>query len=97
MFFANFLSHMILGDSTYQPSQAKRWSNKYLSKVNVGDLLEVYTNGAYPATRHRVVIPEEEVVRRQPRQSFVLFLQPDAERVAKPIKGCMGHSYMMSA
>ena len=64
--------------------------------MNVGDLLEVYTNGAYPATRHRVVIPEEEVVRRQPRQSFVLFLQPDAERVAKPIKGYMGHSYMMS-
>ena len=53
----------------------------------MGDLLEVYTNGAYPATRHRVVIPEEEVVRRQPRQSFVLFLQPDAERVARPLKG----------
>ena len=47
----------------------------------------MYTNGAYPATRHRVVIPEEETVRKQPRQSFVLFLQPDAECVARPIKG----------
>ena len=71
--------------------------NVHFEQVNVGDLLEVYTNGAYPATRHRVVIPEEEVVRRQPRQSFVLFLQPDAERVAKPIKGYMSHSYMMYA
>ena len=61
--------------------------NVHFEQVNVGDLLEVYTNGAYPATRHRVVIPEEEVVRRQPRQSFVLFLQPDAERVARPLKG----------
>ncbi len=29
----------------------------------MGDLFEIYTNGRYPATRHRVVVPEEEVIR----------------------------------
>ena len=36
--------------------------------VNVGDLMEVYTNGLFPSTRHRVVVPAEEVVRRRARQ-----------------------------
>jgi isopenicillin N synthase-like dioxygenase len=54
-----------------------------LMQVNVADLMEIYTNGVYPATRHRVVVPEEELIRRQPRQSLVFFLQPDAETVAR--------------
>lgn len=29
--------------------------------VNVGDLLEIYTAGEFPATRHRVVVPTEEL------------------------------------
>ena len=36
-------------------------------QVNVGDLMEVYTNGLFPSTRHRVIVPEEEVVRRRAR------------------------------
>ena len=53
----------------------------------MGDLTEVFTNGLFPATRHRVVVPAEEVLRRQARQSFVFFVHPDDETVAQPIHG----------
>lgn len=53
--------------------------------VNAGDLLEIFTNGKFPATRHRVVIPEEEIRRKQPRQSFVYFIHPDDSTFVKPI------------
>ena len=47
--------------------------------------MEILTNGKFPATRHRVVIPEEEVTRSKPRQSFVLFVNPDDPTVLRPI------------
>lgn len=37
-------------------------------QVNVGDLLEIYSGGVFPATRHRVVVPEEERRRKTARQ-----------------------------
>ena len=49
--------------------------------------METYTNGLFPATKHRVVIPPEEIRRKSPRQSFVFFVHPDDQVVAKPIKG----------
>ena len=53
--------------------------------VNVGDLLEIFSDGLFPATLHRVVIPEEETVRKKPRQSIVFFVHPDGEAVCKPL------------
>ena len=53
--------------------------------VNVGDLLEMFSNGKYPATLHRVAIPKEEILRQQSRQSIVFFLHPHAETVVKPV------------
>ena len=47
--------------------------------VNVGDLLEVVSGGRYPATRHRVRVPEQELRRRTSRQSIVFFVHPDDE------------------
>ena len=62
--------------------------------VNIGDLLELWTGGTFPATRHRsvlgrenekikmicrVIIPEEERLKSVPRQSIVFFLHPDNE------------------
>ena len=44
--------------------------------MNVGELMEIFTNGLFPATRHRVVVPEKEVIRKQPRQSMVFFIIP---------------------
>ena len=59
----------------------------YPLKVNIGDLMETYTNGLFPATRHRVVVPVEEVRRRKARQSLAVFLHPDRSEVARPIHG----------
>ena len=49
--------------------------------VNVGDLLEAVSGGRYPATRHRVRVPEQELRRRTSRQSIVFFVHPDDEVV----------------
>merc|ERR1712106_1285171 len=53
--------------------------------VNIGDLLEMWTGGLFPATRHRVIIPEEEVLKSVPRQSIVFFVRPDNEVVVEPV------------
>ena len=47
--------------------------------VNVGDMLEALSGGRYPATRHRVRVPEQELRRRASRQSIVFFVHPDDE------------------
>ncbi|KAG4070555.1 hypothetical protein HA402_001221 [Bradysia odoriphaga] len=45
--------------------------------VNTGELLEYWTGGYFPATRHRVVVPSDEVRKKCSRQSLVYFIQPD--------------------
>ena len=47
----------------------------------MGDLLEAMSGGRYPATRHRVRVPEQELRRRTSRQSIVFFVHPDDEVV----------------
>jgi isopenicillin N synthase-like dioxygenase len=47
--------------------------------VNIGDLLELWTNGAYVATSHRVRKVKEE------RYSFPLFFNVDYSTVVKPL------------
>ena len=53
--------------------------------VNVGDLLEFYSNGLFPATLHRVVIPPDEFLRQRARQSIVFFLHPNMDVLVQPI------------
>ncbi|XP_023341639.1 UPF0676 protein C1494.01 isoform X2 [Eurytemora carolleeae] len=53
--------------------------------VNIGDLLEMWTAGEYPATKHRVLIPDEELTKTTARQSIVLFVHPDDEVVVAPL------------
>ena len=55
--------------------------------VNVGDLLEALTGGLFPATRHRVVVPELEWRRRTRRQSIAFFIPPDDAVVCEPLGG----------
>jgi len=55
--------------------------------VNVGDLLEAMTAGKYPATRHRVVVPEQEFMRKTLRQSIAFFVHPDDAIVCEPLSG----------
>ncbi len=53
--------------------------------INVGDLLEMWSNGLFPATLHRVVIPPEEIERRKARQSIVFFVHPESDTVVQPL------------
>ena len=48
--------------------------------VNIGLLLENWTNGRLRATRHRVIRPTPEQ-----RMSVVLFVHPDENVVVKPL------------
>ena len=56
----------------------------------MGDLTEMLTNGLYPATRHRIMVPESEWKRKTPRQSIVLFVHPDDETLIQPLPGING-------
>jgi len=55
--------------------------------INVGDLLENLSCGRFPATRHRVVVPEQEFRRRSPRQSIAFFVHPDDQVECSPLEG----------
>jgi len=54
--------------------------------VNAGELLEYWTGGFYPATRHRVVVPKEEMKKKCSRQSLVYFIQPDDNVNVVPVR-----------
>ncbi|CRK89475.1 CLUMA_CG003213, isoform A [Clunio marinus] len=45
--------------------------------INAGELLSIWTQGKYPALRHRVVIPENSVARTKGRHSIAYFVHPD--------------------
>ena len=61
--------------------------------INVGDLLEIWSNGLFPATLHRVIIPPEEILQRKARQSIVYFLHPDKNIWIEPLKNTQGSKY----
>ncbi len=54
--------------------------------LNLGDIMEIMTNGRLPATLHRVTISEDEVVKRRARQSLVYFINFDHEAMITPIE-----------
>lgn len=45
--------------------------------VNIGDLMQRWTADKLKATKHRVLIPQEELKKRQNRQSIAFFVHPD--------------------
>jgi len=55
--------------------------------VNIGDLLEMWTAGKFPATLHRVGVPLENDLRSKARQSIVFFIHPDDEVLVEPLTG----------
>ncbi|XP_065566440.1 uncharacterized protein LOC136031088 [Artemia franciscana] len=55
--------------------------------VNVGDLLQIWTDNEYPATKHRVRIPQEELKLKTIRQSMVYFVHPDNDFEIRPLNG----------
>lgn len=52
---------------------------------NVGDIMEIWTNGRYPATRHRVINRSG-----RDRYSQVLFFDPDFDCLVAPLPQCCG-------
>lgn len=56
----------------------------------MGDLTEMLSNGLYPATRHRVMVPEAEMKRKTCRQSIVLFVHPNNDVLIEPLPGLNG-------
>lgn len=58
--------------------------------LNVGDLLQMWTNDAFIATEHRVLVPAAEHLLRQPRRSMAFFVHPDDEVVLTPLDGSQG-------
>ncbi|XP_037035053.1 UPF0676 protein C1494.01-like [Bradysia coprophila] len=53
--------------------------------INTGDLLEFWSNGYFPATKHRVLIPEAEIKKRIPRQSLAYFHHADNCAIVTPL------------
>ncbi|XP_060064180.1 uncharacterized protein LOC132544579 [Ylistrum balloti] len=47
--------------------------------INIGDLMQRWTSDTLMATKHRVLIPDDETKRREFRQSTAFFILPDEE------------------
>ncbi|MDG6349199.1 2-oxoglutarate and iron-dependent oxygenase domain-containing protein [Luteimonas sp. 8-5] len=56
--------------------------------VNIGDMLQRYTNHVYPSTTHRVVNPPGEAA-RQPRYSTPFFLHPNPDFLIEVLPSCI--------
>ncbi|MGN6113708.1 MAG: isopenicillin N synthase family dioxygenase [Luteimonas sp.] len=56
--------------------------------VNIGDMLQRYTNHVYPSTTHRVVNPPGDAA-RQPRYSTPFFLHPNPDFLIDVLPSCV--------
>ncbi|XP_046543310.1 2-oxoglutarate-dependent dioxygenase htyE-like [Haliotis rubra] len=55
--------------------------------VIIGDLMQRWTADQLKATKHRILVPESEVKKRQYRQSFGFFVNPDDDTIIKSLDG----------
>ncbi len=53
--------------------------------LNLGDIMEILTNGRLPAAWHRVTVPNEEIVKKRARQSIAFFVHLDHEATVDPL------------
>ena len=51
--------------------------------VNIGDLMQRWTADRLIATKHRILMPKDEVTRRRDRQSGAFFVSPDDDVVIR--------------
>ena len=58
--------------------------------VNIGDLMERWTNGLWVSSLHRVILPESREERIKPRMSLVFFQQPDWDARIECLPSCLG-------
>lgn len=55
------------------------------------DMLEIWTGGELPATKHRVLVPEDENLRKRDRLSLVFFCLPHYDQMVEPPPGAEGY------
>ncbi|XP_067675655.1 uncharacterized protein [Haliotis asinina] len=55
--------------------------------VNIGDMMQRWTADQLKGTKHRVLIPEAEVKKRQSRQSIAFFVNPNNDTMIKCLDG----------
>ncbi|WP_211130788.1 isopenicillin N synthase family dioxygenase [Serratia surfactantfaciens] len=58
--------------------------------VNIGDLMQDWTNGYWVSTLHRVINPSLEENKDTRRHSLVFFHQPNYDAVIECLPGCIG-------
>jgi len=58
--------------------------------VNIGDLMERWTNGEWVSSLHRVTIPKTEIQKNKSRMSLAFFQQPDWDARIECIPSCLG-------
>lgn len=54
-------------------------------QVNIGDMLERWTNDQWVSTHHRVLVPENPEARQQRRQAIAFFLMANYDAVIAPV------------
>ena len=57
--------------------------------VNLGDLMERWTNGRWVSTLHRVVVPDNKKDSASPRMSLAFFQQPDWDAKIECLPTCL--------
>lgn len=77
----------ILVESCLRLTNIYSFERVKLLQVNVGEMLEIYTHGLYPAAIHRVIVPKDEAERALARQSIAFFTCPDNDVTLEPILG----------
>ena len=58
--------------------------------VNIGYLMERWTNGLWVSSLNRVILPESREERIKPRMSLVFFQQPDWDARIECLPSCLG-------
>jgi isopenicillin N synthase-like dioxygenase len=58
--------------------------------VNIGDIMQIWTNDRWISTMHRVVNPPAEVAGNSRRHSVVFFHQPNYDALIDTIPSCFG-------
>ncbi len=78
---------IVVRKKTFRPQELNGFVFDFFPEINVGEQMDMITGGTFPATRHRVVVPEEEARRRTSRQSFAFFVHADDQVMLETVVG----------
>ena len=60
--------------------------------INIGDLMQRWTNNRWVSSLHRVVIPSNDLSKKTQRLSIAYFHQPDWNAEIRCIPSCINHN-----